>query len=120
MARIGRHRPPPGDRLGEHRRQCVGDDRDASVLVFARWGEAGDPPVVVVANFTPVVREGYRFGVPKPGYWREILNSDATNYGGSGVGNRGGMHTDAIGCGGFEQSLIVTTPPLGIVMFVGE
>jgi 1,4-alpha-glucan branching enzyme len=98
----------------------VGDDRDASVLAFVRWGEPGDAPIVVVASFTPVPREGYRFGVPKPGFWREILNSDATIYGGSGIGNRGGMHSDAIGAGGFEQSLIVTAPPLGVTMFVAE
>ena len=98
----------------------VGDDRDNNVIVFMRTGEGGDPPIVVVANFTPVVREGYRFGVPKAGHWREILNSDAGIYGGSGVGNRGGVHTDAIGIHGYEQSLVVTAPPLGVVLFVAE
>jgi 1,4-alpha-glucan branching enzyme len=98
----------------------VGDDRDNNVLVFMRTGEAGDPPIVVVANFTPVPREGYRFGVPKAGYWREILNSDAAIYGGSGIGNRGGVHTDAIGVHGYEQSLVVTAPPLSVVLFRAE
>jgi len=58
--------------------------------------------------------------VPKHGFWREILNSDAGIYGGSGMGNRGGMHTDAIGSGSFEQSLIVTAPPLSVVLFAAE
>ena len=98
----------------------VGDDRDASVLAYARTGEAGDPPVVVIANFTPVIRDGYRIGVPRAGFWREILNSDATVYGGSGVGNRGGMNADAQECRGHAQSLVVTAPPLGIVMFIAE
>jgi len=109
-----------------HARDCdpvgfqwlVGDDRDSNVLVYLRWGEAGDPPVLVVANFTPVPREGYRIGVPVAGLWKEILNSDATIYGGSGIGNQGGMHTEAVGCRGFEQSLVVTAPPLAIVYFV--
>jgi 1,4-alpha-glucan branching enzyme len=98
----------------------VADDANDSILVYMRTGELGDPPVVVVANFTPVPREGFRFGVPKAGFWREILNSDSTAYGGSGMGNRGGMHTDAIGWGGHEQSLVVTAPPLGVVVFVAE
>jgi 1,4-alpha-glucan branching enzyme len=98
----------------------AGDDRDSSVLAFLRTGEAGDPPVAVIANFTPVPRDGYRVGVPRAGFWRELLNSDAQVYGGSGVGNRGGMHTDAWGYHGRDQSLVVTVPPLGIVMFVAE
>jgi 1,4-alpha-glucan branching enzyme len=96
----------------------VGDDREASVLAFLRTGGPGDPPVLVVANFTPVVREGYRVGVPRAGFWRELLCSDAEVYGGSGVGNRGGMHTDAMAWRGHEQSLVVTVPPLGLSMFV--
>ena len=65
-------------------------------------------------------REGYRIGVPRAGYWREILNSDAAIYGGSGIGNRGGMHTERVGWHGHEQSLVITVPPLGIVVFVAE
>src|SRR5205809_788612 len=84
--------------------------RDASVLAFLRTGEAGDPPVLVVANFTPVPRDGYRLGVPIGGFWKEILNSDATLYGGSGIGNRGGMDAEAVPWRGFEQSLVVTAP----------
>jgi 1,4-alpha-glucan branching enzyme len=98
----------------------VGDDADASVIAFMRTGGTGDPPIVVVANFTPVPRDGYRIGVPKAGFWKEILNSDATVYGGSGIGNQGGMNTDAVAWRGYEQSLIVTAPPLGIVVFAPE
>jgi 1,4-alpha-glucan branching enzyme len=101
-------------------RWIVGDDRDASVLAYARFGHAGDQPVVVVANFTPVVREGYRVGVPRRGFWREVLNSDADSYGGSGVGNRGGMVAESVACRGHECSLVVTAPPLSVVVFVAE
>jgi 1,4-alpha-glucan branching enzyme len=96
----------------------VGDDRDSNVLVYLRTGGDADPPIVVVANFTPVPREGYRIGVPRAGFWREVLNSDAEIYGGTGIGNRGGMETEAIACRGHEQSLVVTAPPLGVVLFV--
>jgi 1,4-alpha-glucan branching enzyme len=98
----------------------VGDDREASVLAYARTGGASDPPIVVIANFTPVPRYGYRIGVPRAGHWREILNSDANVYGGGGLGNQGGMDAEMIACRGHEQSLVVTAPPLGIVMFIAE
>ncbi len=95
----------------------VGDDRDSVVLAFLRRGRDVDPPVVVAANFTPVPREGYRIGVPRGGYWRELLNSDSEIYGGSGLGNRGGMSAEAVACRGHEHSLVLTLPPLAIVVF---
>ncbi|MEO8707273.1 MAG: 1,4-alpha-glucan branching protein GlgB [Kofleriaceae bacterium] len=103
----------------------VGDDRDASIIAYARYAsrdrnDAHHPPIVVVANFTPVARDGYRIGVPRGGYWRELLNSDAEVYGGSGVGNRGGMHAENVGCQGHEHSLVVTVPPLAVVVFAAE
>ena len=98
----------------------VGDDRDASVLAFVRYGEPTDCPVVVVANFTPVPREGYRIGVPRAGFWKEIVNSDADVYGGSGMGNRGGMDAEHHECRGFHHSIVVTVPPLAIVVFAAE
>jgi len=73
--------------------------------------------LVVVANVTPVPREGYRIGVPRGGFWRELLNSDAGIYGGSGIGNRGGMAAEPVACHGHEHSLVVTAPPLAVVMF---
>ncbi|MGE0547214.1 MAG: 1,4-alpha-glucan branching protein GlgB [Kofleriaceae bacterium] len=98
----------------------VNDDRDACVVAYARYGNPEDPVVVVVANFTPVPRDGYRLGVPSGGYWREVLNSDAEIYGGSGTGNRGGMTTEAVPCRGHDHSLVITAPPLGIVVFASS
>jgi 1,4-alpha-glucan branching enzyme len=100
-------------------RWIVSDDRDASVLVYARHGQAGDPPIVVVANFTPVPRDGYRIGVPREGFWRELVNSDAEIYGGSGIGNRGGMHAEAVAWREYDHSLVITAPPLAVVVFAG-
>ncbi|HEX7703256.1 MAG TPA: 1,4-alpha-glucan branching protein GlgB [Kofleriaceae bacterium] len=98
----------------------VGDDREGGVLAYLRTGGDRDPPVCVVANFTPVPRDGYRLGVPHAGFWREILSSDSVHYGGTGIGNQGGMFSDSEGCRGFEQSIVVTVPPLGICVFVAE
>jgi len=61
------------------------------------------------------VREGYRVGVPFPGVWREVLNSDAKEYGGSGVGNLGGVWADLSPAQGFPSSLELCLPPLGIL-----
>jgi 1,4-alpha-glucan branching enzyme len=98
----------------------VGDDRDASVFVFMRTGEGKDPPVIVAMNATPVPRHNYRIGVPSRGFWKEILNSDAGIYHGSGMGNQGGMNTDPVWCRGFDQSIVITIPPLAVVMFTPE
>jgi 1,4-alpha-glucan branching enzyme len=73
----------------------------------------------VVCNFTPVVRQGYRVGVPVGGFWREALNSDATDYGGSGVGNFGGVWASDDGCHGKRFALTLTLPPLAAVFFRG-
>jgi 1,4-alpha-glucan branching enzyme len=96
------------------------DDHDASVITYLRTGDADDPPVLVIANFTPVPREGYRIGVPRGGHWRELLNSDAAIYGGSGIGNRGGMDAEPVACRGHDHSLVVTAPPLAIVLMIAE
>ena len=103
----------------------IGDDRDANIIAYARFSgvdarTGNHKPVVVLANFTPVVREGYRLPVPLGGYWKEILNSDADVYGGSGVGNRGGMHAENFACRDHEHSLVVTAPPLSVVVFAAE
>ncbi|MFC0385436.1 1,4-alpha-glucan branching protein GlgB [Muricoccus vinaceus] len=93
----------------------VGDDAANSVFAFVRMGADGSP-ALVVCNMTPVPREGYRIGVPRGGRWREILNTDANHYGGSGVGNFGGV--DAVGEGSHGQpaSLILTLPPLATLI----
>ena len=69
----------------------------------------------MVCNLTPVPRTGFRLGVPEAGYWREILNSDAREYGGSGMGNLGGLHTEDQPSHGRPYSLSLTLPPLGVL-----
>jgi 1,4-alpha-glucan branching enzyme len=91
------------------------DDADLSVLSFLRLGHAGTP-VLTVCNFTPVVREGYRIGVPQGGLWRERLNSDATEYGGSGAGNLGTVRAVTPGAHGRSHALALRLPPLAAVV----
>ncbi|MDQ6621516.1 MAG: 1,4-alpha-glucan branching protein GlgB [Pseudomonadota bacterium] len=90
-------------------------DYQASVIAFLRYGESGSP-VLVVCNFTPVPRHNYGVGAPCGGFWKELLNSDATEYGGSGSGNLGGVNAVPVPAHGFMQSLTITLPPLGIVI----
>ena len=73
--------------------------------------------MLVVCNFTPVPRLGYRVGVPHGGYWREMLNSDAREYAGSGMGNLGGVHAEEIPMHGRPFSLKLTLPPLAALFF---
>jgi 1,4-alpha-glucan branching enzyme len=89
---------------------------DDSVLVYLRKARAGEP-VLVAANFTPVPRENYQVGVPIGGRWRELLNSDATDYGGSGIGNQGAVDAAPLPCHGHFNSLNLHLPPLAIVLF---
>jgi 1,4-alpha-glucan branching enzyme len=96
----------------------IGDDTANSVFAFMR--QDGDARVLAVCNMTPVPRHDYRIGVPRPGYWRERLNTDASDYGGSGVGNGGGRHTDDIAAHGQPHSLSLTLPPLATVVFQYE
>ncbi len=93
------------------------NDSDNSVFSFTRNAKSSDEFVVVVTNFTPIVRHSYRVGVPKPGYYGEILNSDSSHYWGSNVGNQGGVQTDEIAFHGFDQSISLTLPPLSTMMF---
>jgi 1,4-alpha-glucan branching enzyme len=93
-------------------------DADQGVLAFLRRGRGG-PPVLVACNFTPVPREGYRLGVPEEGVWKEFLNSDAAEYGGSGMGNAGARGTEAVASHGRPWSLRLTLPPLGAVFLRG-
>jgi 1,4-alpha-glucan branching enzyme len=90
------------------------NDADQSVLTFLRRSP-GSADVLVALNFTPVPRDGYRVGVPGGGFWREVLNSDAGEYGGSGVGNQGGREAEAAPAHGRPFSLSLTLPPLGVV-----
>jgi 1,4-alpha-glucan branching enzyme len=93
-------------------------DAAHSVLSFLRRGE-GAATIVVACNFTPVPHHNYRVGVPAGGFWRELLNSDATCYGGSGQGNLGGFDAAPLPAAGRSHSLNTTLPPLSIVVFRG-
>ena len=97
------------------------DDRDAaaSVIAFLRRAHTG-PPVLVVCNFTPVPRINYVVGVPVDGRWRELLNSDASEYGGSGMGNFGGVQAAPAAAHGRYHSLTLTLPPLATMFFKPE
>lgn len=92
------------------------NDSDNSVFSFVRNAKSSDEFVIVVSSFTPVPRYDYRIGVPRPGFYREILNSDSEHYWGSNVGNDGGRMTEDIPSHGHAQSLSLTLPPLGTVM----
>jgi 1,4-alpha-glucan branching enzyme len=89
-------------------------DWEQSVIAFLRK-DPGSPPVLVVCNFTPIPRHGYRVGVPAAGRWQELLNSDAPVYGGSGVGNFGGVEAEAMPFDGQSHSISVSLPPLGAI-----
>ncbi|MDF3127656.1 1,4-alpha-glucan branching protein GlgB [Kiritimatiellaeota bacterium B1221] len=92
-------------------------DSQQSVLSYIRKGKNAGDQVVVVLNFTPVPRENYRLGVPHAGYYKEILNTDAEVYGGSNMGNGGGVHSDGISWMGKEHSINITLPPLSALVF---
>ncbi len=89
------------------------NDAPASVISLLRKGKSADDSVLIACNFTPVPRVGYKVGVPSAGYWKEILNSDAREYGGGGIGNMGGAEALAESVHGRPYSLRLTLPPLG-------
>ncbi|MGH6890192.1 MAG: 1,4-alpha-glucan branching protein GlgB [Rhizomicrobium sp.] len=93
----------------------VGDDRDNSVFAYERCAD-GEAPLVIVVNMTPVPRRSYRLGVPRVGFWREIVNSDSALYGGSNLGNDGGAMSTSVAMHGRAQSLELTLPPLATVI----
>jgi len=91
------------------------NDADNSVFAFARHGKKPEDLLIVILNATPVVREGYRVGVPQSGYYSEILNTDASGYGGSNVGNLGGQSASTQPSQGRPHSLVLTLPPLAVI-----
>ncbi|MGD0723584.1 MAG: 1,4-alpha-glucan branching protein GlgB [Roseiarcus sp.] len=93
-------------------RWIVVNDDEQSVLAFLRSGGEGDRPIAVVCNFTPMPRLGYRMGLPAAGRWKEALNSDSTLYGGSNVGNFGGVFAEERPAHGFPASAALALPPL--------
>jgi 1,4-alpha-glucan branching enzyme len=92
------------------------EDVDQSVISYIRKTVDSKELVLVVLNMTPVPRYNYHVGVPHEGYYKEILNSDAVEYGGSGVGNFGGTSSEAVPMHGKGQSVSLTLPPLGILV----
>jgi 1,4-alpha-glucan branching enzyme len=114
------HRSEPalhaGDCDPDGFRWVVADDADTSVLAFLRRTSPGTGrDVLVVANFTPVPRPGYRVGVPVAGRWVELANSDGTEFGGGGVGNSGGCQSEPVPAQGWDHSVVVAVPPLAVV-----
>jgi 1,4-alpha-glucan branching enzyme len=94
------------------------NDTANSTISFIR--KSGRETILVVCNFTPVPRETYHVGVPFGGWWRELLNSDGKEYGGTGWGNFGGKNAEEIPAHGRAFSLTIALPPLGVVFFKSE
>ncbi len=98
----------------------VADDADASVIAFLRKPAGGGPPLLVVCNLTPQPRTNYMVGVTSAGVWRELLNSDAAEYGGANWGNMGQVNSVPLPAHGKQQSLCLTLPPLSILILKAE
>jgi 1,4-alpha-glucan branching enzyme len=96
------------------------NDNANSVISLVRFAADARDHTVALVNFTPVPREGYRIGVPGPGAYHEVLNSDAGIYGGSNVGNGGRVESAADPSHGFERSMWLTLPPLGFLLLKPE
>ena len=108
-----------------HERDCdaegfewiVADDSHNSVFAWLRRGRDGSGPVVVIINFSPVPRESFSLGVPEPGIYTERLNTDSRYYGGSDVGNEGGVQAQTSGSHGQSYSLLINLPPSAALVF---
>lgn len=95
-------------------------DNEGSIFIFFRKPLEGDERILVVLNFTPQVRKNYRIGLPGPGYWSEVLNTDASLYYGSNQGNAGGVQAEAVPYHNQDYSATITIPPLAGVYFRGS
>ncbi|MDP2798422.1 MAG: 1,4-alpha-glucan branching protein GlgB, partial [Deltaproteobacteria bacterium] len=95
-------------------------DWEGSVISYTRRGKSTDDIILVVCNFTPVPRQNYRVGVPRGGFWREVLNSDAHIYWGGNWGNSGGVEAAPVPAHGRHYSLSLRLPPLGVLFFKSE
>lgn len=93
------------------------NDAESSVISLLRKGKSADDIMLAACNFTPVPRPNYRIGAPCAGFWKEVLNSDATYYGGGGWGNMGGVEAVPIPLHGRSHSLTLTLPPLAAMFF---
>ena len=96
------------------------NDAANNVIAFARLDSASARPLVCVLNLSPVPREDYRVGMPLPGRWREVLNTDSTYYGGTGVGNLGSVVADAVPWHDQPFSAPLALPPLAALWLVPE
>jgi 1,4-alpha-glucan branching enzyme len=92
-------------------------DSEASVIAYLRLDAIEQTMFAVVGNYTPVIRKDYRIGVPRKGFWKEVMNSNSQYYGGSGLGNDGGKATEDVAADGQEQSLNLVLPPLSTTIF---
>jgi 1,4-alpha-glucan branching enzyme len=98
-------------------RWLAAHDSDGGVVAYLRQDPEGQSLLAVVGHFTPLRRDHYRIGVPRRGWWKEMINTNSEFYGGSGVGNGGGRHTEDVEADGLSQSLVVTLPPLSTTIF---
>ena len=96
------------------------NDWDSSVVSLLRKGKAANSDIIIVCNFTPVPRPNYRLGVPRGGIWKERLNSDAKDYGGSGIGNMGAVEASPLAVHGRPFSLSLELPPLSVLFLTNE
>jgi 1,4-alpha-glucan branching enzyme len=92
-------------------------DSQQSIISLLRKGKRDGESILIVLNFTPVPRLDYKVGMPRGGFWRELLNGDAREYGGSGIGNGGGCMAEPVSFHGRPFSLNLTLPPLAAVFF---
>jgi 1,4-alpha-glucan branching enzyme len=92
-------------------------DAESSVVSLIRKPKSAASIVLAVCNFTPVPRHNYRLGTPRGGFWQEIANSDAGEYGGSNMGNLGGLEATPVPLHGRPYSMTVTLPPLSVSLF---
>jgi 1,4-alpha-glucan branching enzyme len=95
-------------------------DYEQSIFTYMRNAKDPKNALVIACNFTPVPRHNYMIGVPHGGFWKEVLNSDASNYGGSGQGNLGGVEASPVSFHGRRNALVLTLPPLSMLMFKAQ
>jgi 1,4-alpha-glucan branching enzyme len=93
------------------------EDRENSIISFLRKADKSTETLLVVCNFTPTPQHNYRIGVPHRGVWRELFNSDKSDYGGSGVANKGNINTMPVKYHGHDYSISLTLPPLAVTVF---
>jgi 1,4-alpha-glucan branching enzyme len=117
LNRVYRSQPALWERDSEPEGFCwlEGGDADSNVIAFVRAGASPRDLLVCICNLSPIVREGYRVGLPAPGYWSEVLNTDSAFYGGANNGNAGGLPADPLPWHGQDHSAELTLPPLGVL-----